>query len=69
MNFQKLNGEGIPNILLNKAVQLCMRNSNRPFTPANDYVIVKERHETIMGYKPRERVEWFIPIMVELLVL
>ena len=26
------------------------------------YVIVKERHETIMGYKPRERValEWFI---------
>ena len=26
-------------------------------------VIVKERHETIMGYKPRERValEWFIP--------
>ena len=35
------------------------------------YVIVKERHETIMGYKPRERVslEWFIPIVVELLVL
>ena len=35
------------------------------------YVIVKERHETIMGYKPRERValEWFIPIIVELLVL
>ena len=34
-------------------------------------VIVKERHETIMGYKPRERValEWFIPIIVELLVL
>ena len=34
-------------------------------------VIVKERHETIMGYKPRERValEWFIPIVVELLVL
>ena len=33
--------------------------------------IVKERHETIMGYKPRERValEWFIPIIVELLVL
>ena len=38
---------------------------------AHDYVIVKERHETIMGYKPRERValEWFIPIIVELLVL
>ena len=35
------------------------------------YVIVKERHETIMGYKPRERValEWFIPIIVELLEL
>ena len=35
------------------------------------YVIVKERHVTIMGYKPRERValEWFIPIIVELLVL
>ena len=35
------------------------------------HVIVKERHETIMGYKPRERValEWFIPIIVELLVL
>ena len=35
------------------------------------YVIVKERHETIMGYKPRERValKWFIPIIVELLVL
>ena len=35
------------------------------------FVIVKERHETIMGYKPRERValEWFIPIIVELLVL
>ena len=34
-------------------------------------VIVKERHETIMGYKPRERValEWFIPIIIELLVL
>ena len=34
-------------------------------------VIVKERHETIMGYKPRERValEWFIPIIVELFVL
>ena len=34
-------------------------------------VIVKERHETIMGYKPRERValEWFIPIIVELLFL
>ena len=34
-------------------------------------VIVKERHETIMGYKPRERValEWFIPIIVELLAL
>ena len=33
-------------------------------------VIVKERHETIMGYKPRERValEWFIHIIVELLV-
>ena len=33
-------------------------------------VIVKERHETIMGCKPRERValEWFIPIIVELLV-
>ena len=32
---------------------------------------VKERHETIMGYKPRERValEWFIPIIIELLVL
>ena len=37
----------------------------------SNYVIVKERHETIMGYKPRERValEWFIPIIVELLVL
>ena len=35
------------------------------------HVIVKERHETIMGYKPRERVAlvWFIPIIVELLVL
>ena len=35
------------------------------------HVIVKERHETIMGYKPRERValDWFIPIIVELLVL
>ena len=35
-------------------------------------VIVKERHETIMGYYiPRERValEWFIPIIVELLIL
>ena len=33
-------------------------------------VIVKERHETLMGYKPRERValEWFIPIIAELLV-
>ena len=40
-------------------------------TAAVLYVIVKERHETIMGYKPRERValEWFIPIIVELLVL
>ena len=40
-------------------------------TQSNRYVIVKERHETIMGYKPRERValEWFIPIIVELLVL
>ena len=40
----------------------CMRAS---------YVIAKERHETIMGYKPRERVapKWFIPIIVELLVL
>ena len=38
---------------------------------SGDYVIVKERHETIMGYKPRERValEWFIPIIVELLSL
>ena len=36
-----------------------------------NHVIVKERHETIMGYKPRERValEWFIAIIVELLVL
>ena len=41
------------------------------FPKQNIYVIVKERHETIMGYKPRERValEWFIPIIVELLVI
>ena len=40
-------------------------------TTSMDQVIVKERHETIIGYKPRERValEWFIPIIVELLVL
>ena len=32
-------------------------------------MIVKERHETIMGYKPRERValEWFIPIIVPII--
>ena len=34
------------------------------------HVIAKERHETFIRYKPRERValEWFIPIIVELLV-
>ena len=37
MNFQKLNGESTPNILLNKAVYVIMRNPKRPFIPANDY--------------------------------
>ena len=49
-----------------------LHNSLLPLSRyCNCYVIVKERHETIMGYKPRERValEWFIPVIVELLVL
>ena len=37
MNFQKLNSESTPNILLNKADCVIMRDSNWPFIPANDY--------------------------------
>ena len=65
------NAEYLADVIIGKS-----RYMPSHFTP-NDYiwfialVIVKERHETIMGYKPRERValEWFIPIIVELLVL
>ena len=55
--------------LMESCISAC--EANIPYTFTFIYVIVKERHETIMGYKPRERValEWFIPIIVELLVL
>ena len=55
-------------INLNSALHMDSHSGRCVLRVKTIYVIVKERHETIMGYKPRERValEWFIPIIVEL---
>ena len=37
MNVQKLNGESTPNTIYFWIRYVIMRNSNRPFIPANDY--------------------------------
>ena len=56
--------------VINKA-HICAYAAVHVLLSEDIYVIVKERHETIMGYKPWERValQWIIPIIVELLVL
>ena len=67
----RLDSSRVATLVKVRSVTLVLIGDPTRVNQRSGYVIVKERHETIMGYKPRERValEWFIPIIVELLVL